>query len=113
MTMLPATVILTALKPAAGGRFTVGRAQELGCQVEQAWIRVEILGRRAQPLREYAALLTEAEDCEPPCRFDVRLPAHEPALPRQYLHYLAYFFRREAGLVHIAKPAGQAIPPQP
>lgn len=96
---------LVPLLPAPEGRFFVGRPKEFSCQVEQARIRVEVLGGGAEPTREYTALLGELEACAPPCRFEVHLPVAHPALPAEQLHQIAYFFRREAGLLHLREPA--------
>jgi len=105
--------VLTALAPAPGGRLFVGRAKQLRCEVEQARICVEVLGGVAEPLREETAFLGDLEACEPACRFDLRLGVNEPSLSREELHSIAYFLRREAGLVHIAKPAGERLTVNP
>ena len=99
----------TDLIPAGGGRLLLGRAKQLRCEVEQARIRIEILGGGTQPHREETALLGEDVGCEPTCRLDVRSPVGDPALTREELHHIAYLLRREAGLIHIAQPPGEAF----
>ena len=100
---------LVTLLPAPGGRFTIGRPKDLRCEIEQAWIRAEVLGCGAQPMREVSALVGEDYACVPPCRVDLRIQVDQPTPSPKEFHYLAYFFRREAGLVHIAEPAGESL----
>jgi hypothetical protein len=104
---------LIPLLPAPDGRVTIGRPKDLRCKVEQAWIRAEVLGGGAQPMREVSALVGEDYGCVPPCRVDLRIQVDQPTPSPKEFHYLAYLLRREAGLVHIAEPAGKSFSVNP